>query len=222
MKNMYDLMIFDLDGTILYTLDDLHGSLVFALKEHGLPVRSLLETRNMVGHGIRKLVERAVPEEADEALLEKVYDSFNDHYAIHHSDKTIIYDGILELLQELKRVGKRLAVVSNKSDYAVKPLMDHFFPDLFDMALGVREGVAKKPKPDLVLEVLTELNIKASQCIYIGDSEVDYYTALNAGMDYVLVSWGYRDLDFLEERGVEVILHSVGELKAYLLKNTPS
>lgn len=204
----YDLAIFDLDGTILYTLEDLKNSLNHALSSHGFPERTLEEVRRFVGNGVRKLVERGAPAGTDPAELDALYETFHEHYRKHDLDNTRPYEGVPELMGRLKAAGLRLAVVSNKVDYGVKDLCKRFYPGVFDAALGERPGVAKKPAPDLVNAVLAELGISREKAVYIGDSEVDLQTAQNAGMDEVIVSWGFRTVAELMAKGATRIVAS--------------
>lgn len=198
----YKLIIFDMDGTILNTLEDLTDSTNFALKENGFPIRDIQEIRRFVGNGIAKLIERAVPEGTSLEIVNKVLEDFTKHYKSHCADKTAPYEGIISLINELKKGDYQVAVVSNKADFAVQELCKQYFPNLFDMAVGERVGVQKKPAPDMVNQVLQEMNIQREQSIYIGDSEVDVQTAQNAKMDMIAVTWGFRDKEELLSRGV--------------------
>lgn len=210
------LVIFDLDGTILDTLEDLKESLNFALGHMGYPERTLEETRRFVGNGIRKLIERAVPAKTAEADIQKTHEVFLTHYGAHCADHTAPYPGIPAFLGELKAQGYLLAVVSNKADSAVQILCQRYFPKRFDCVFGERSGVRKKPAPDGVLEVLECLGVPRAQALYIGDSEVDIETARNAEMDCVLVDWGFRDRETLTRKGAEHIVSGCGEIWEYL------
>lgn len=208
---MKDLIIFDLDGTLLNTLSDLHASTNYALSTEALPTRSLDEVRTFVGNGIRKLIERAVPDNCPQDTLERVFAAFKAHYAENCMNTTVPYPGIPELLHALKARGYKLGVVSNKADAPVKALISHYFPDAFDSVVGEREGVRRKPAPDAVFETVRTLGSDISQTLYIGDSEVDSQTAKNAGCDCVLVSWGFKSREFLDSLGGAVV-DSVREL----------
>ena len=214
----YDLAIFDLDGTILYTLEDLKNSLNFALESHGFPKRTLEEVRRFVGNGVRMLVQRGAPAGTDPAELDALYETFHEHYRQHDLDTTRPYEGVPELAEKLKAAGMRLAVVSNKVDYGVKDLCRRFYPGVFEAALGERPGVAKKPAPDLVNAVLAELGISRERAVYIGDSEVDLQTARNAGMDEIIVSWGFRTVEELRARGAARIVDSPEALYEELMR----
>lgn len=214
----YQLAVFDLDGTILDTLEDLADSLNHALKKAGCQERTLEEVRSFVGNGMRMLVERALPQGEDEQTVQMVLAELKADYKRHCADKTKPYQGILELLEALKDAGYRLAVVSNKADYAVQILCRQYFEGIFDLTVGEREGIQKKPAPDAVDAVLEELQIKKENAVYIGDSEVDILTAKNAKMESILVGWGFRGASFLQECGAETIVTTVKELKEQLLK----
>lgn len=213
----YKLAIFDMDGTILDTLEDLTDSLNYALAAEGLPCRSIDEVRRFVGNGILKLVERGVPEGSSAATVQAVMNRFVDYYKVHCGDKTHPYAGIPQLLNRLKQAGMLRAVVSNKADFAVQELCIQYFDGLFDLAIGEREGISKKPAPDSVYEVLRRLN-NGSKCgaVYIGDSDVDVQTAKNAGLPCIAVEWGFRDRAFLQSCGADVIVSNPDELASLL------
>ncbi|MBE6564058.1 MAG: HAD family hydrolase [Ruminococcaceae bacterium] len=213
----YTLAVFDLDGTILDTLDDLANSLNHALAHHGYPTRTRTEVRRFVGNGIAKLIARGVPEGTAEEKTKQVHETFTEHYAVHCADNTKPYDGILALLRDLRTEGLKTAVLSNKADYAVQSLCEQYFPSLFDAAAGEKEGIRRKPAPDGVNAVLEAVGIDRGQAVYIGDSEVDIETAKNAGMDCIIVDWGFRDRGFLKDSGADVIVSTPDELKALLL-----
>lgn len=157
---LYELIIFDLDGTLLNTLKDLKDSLNYALEKSGYPTRSLEEVRSFVGNGIRKLMERGVPKGTPIPDIDTVHKDFTEHYAVHCADKTRPYDGIPELLHTLRAAGCKTAVVSNKADYAVQELCRQYFDGLFDFAVGERKNIVKKPAPDSIYEVLRRLQVK--------------------------------------------------------------
>jgi len=199
----YRLAIFDLDGTLLYTLENLKAALNYALRESGYPERSLDEVRRFIGNGIRKLIERGVPEEASAEEIDRTHAIFKEYYSKHWLDVTKPYDGIMEVLLSLKQQGIKTAVVSNKVDVAVKQLTDAFFEDIFDMSVGERENVRRKPAPDSVYEVLQTLGFDKEEAVYIGDSDVDVKTAANAGVDCIAVEWGFRTREVLEAAGAK-------------------
>lgn len=209
---MKNAAIFDMDGTILNTLDDLMDSTNFALKNNGLKERSLEEIRFFVGNGIQKLIERAVPQGTSKEVFEKVFADFKSHYKIHCADKTSYYDGIPSVIQTLRKMGVKTAVVSNKADFAVQELVEVYFKGLFDVALGEKTGVSKKPSPDMVNAALSVLGVEKESAFYIGDSDVDFETAKNSSLDFIGVSWGFRGRKFLENLGAKNIIDSPEEL----------
>lgn len=217
MNGKYELVIFDMDGTILYTLDDICDGVNASLSKHGLPVRTKDEIRRHIGNGIRHEIESSVPEGTKESMIDAVFHDFHVWYEIHCNDRTRPYDGIVELLEDLKQAGIHCAVVSNKADYAVKALNEIYFKGLLEAGVGEKDGIARKPAPDEVDEVLRLLNMERNRAVYIGDSEVDIETAANAGMDCIGVSWGYRDRKWLQECGAEVIVDDVSQLRQLLL-----
>lgn len=206
------LFIFDLDGTILDTLDDLHDSVNYALSCADFPQRSLDDVRSFVGNGILKLVQRAVPEGTNDVDVDKVYAAFKDYYRQHCADKTKPYNGIVSALRKLKAEGYKLAVVSNKADFGVQILCKKYFDGLFEFAVGAKEGIRKKPYPDAVVEVLERMCVEKSEAVYIGDSDVDIETAKNAGLRCISVDWGFRSREFLLEHGAETIISCPDEL----------
>lgn len=214
----YQLVIFDLDGTILNTLEDLTDSVNFALRKCGLPEHSIENVRQFVGNGIRKLMERAVPSGSDVQMIDKVHETFTAYYKEHCADKTRPYDGILETLLHLKELGYKLAVVSNKADYGVQELCKQYYDGIFDYAVGEREGIKKKPAPDSVNEVLDKMHVSRNQAVYVGDSEVDIETASNAQMDCIVVEWGFRKKEFLIERGAKVMVSEPSQIEEIVTK----
>ena len=209
---MYKLAVFDMDGTILDTLEDLKDSTNFALKKCGYPPRSYDEVRRFVGNGIRKLIERAVPEGLTVEQIDRVHEVFTEHYKVHCADKTKAYDGIKPLLEKLRASGVKTAVVSNKADYGVQELCKEYFDGLFDYAVGEREGIRRKPAPDAVNEALRALGIDKSEAVYIGDSDVDFETAKNAELPCISVLWGFRDEEFLREKGATLFVRDPAEI----------
>lgn len=201
--NKYKTYIFDLDGTLLNTLEDLAASTNYALRSHGLPEHSIDDVRRFVGNGVRMLMRRAVPGGEQNPQFEATFATFRQHYLQHSLDATRPYDGIMEMLGELKHRGCRLAVVSNKFCAATEELCRHFFADLIEVAIGENEaaGIRKKPAPDTVFEALRQLGVGKDGAVYVGDSEVDLLTARNAGLPCISVLWGFRDRGFLTENG---------------------
>ena len=216
----YTTVVFDLDGTLLDTIEDLHLTLNHALESGGLPPRTFAEARAFVGNGIRRLVERAVPGSTSPEATDAVFAEFNRWYAQHCNDHTKAYDGIIELVDSLRSEGRRVAVVSNKSDYAVQDLVDIYFPGVFDAVAGVREGIARKPARDMVDLALEKMGPEAvadareGRAAYVGDSEVDIATARSAKMPCISVSWGFRSVPQLHEAGATRIVATPAELGA--------
>ena len=205
-------VVFDLDGTLLDTLGDLRDSVNFALSKNNLPQRTTEEIKAFVGNGIRLLIERSVPENTKLSLVDKCFEDFKAHYKANSANLTKAYDGINELLSILKSRGVKLAVVSNKADFAVKTLVEGYFPDVFDCAVGEKEGVKRKPAPDTVFAVIDELNVNKNEVVYIGDSEVDIQTSKNADIPCISVTWGFRDKEVLAKLCPEYIVDSPEEI----------
>ena len=214
----FRVALFDLDGTALDTLADIADAVNVTLCKNGLPPRTYDEIRSFVGNGIQKLIERSVPRGTDAALTAKVLAEFKPYYSANSANKTAPYDGILEMLRTLREAGVHTAVVSNKADFAVQPLVKQYFGDLFDVALG--EDVEKrpaKPAPDMVWHVLELLGADKAQAVYIGDSDVDVQTAQNAGLPCIAVTWGFRDRACLANAGATVFADTVKELQDLIL-----
>lgn len=209
---MYNTYIFDLDGTLLSTLGDLAASCNYALRTNGMPERTVDEVRRFVGNGVKKLMERAIPGGLDNGQFEKTYADFRQHYMQHNLDTTKPYDGVMEMLEELRKRGKKVAVVSNKFYAATQELCRHFFGDLVPVAIGEREDIRKKPAPDTVLEAMRQLGATAEGAVYIGDSDVDIDTARNSGMPCISVLWGFRDKEFLLEHGATTLVCTPEEI----------
>ena len=206
--------IFDLDGTLLDTLDDLTDSMNYMLGKHNFPLRTRNEVRNFVGNGVRKLVERAIPTEykADDEFIDKFYNDFSLYYNSHSDVKTSPYPGTLDMLDKLLENGFDIAIVSNKIDSAVKSLSAKFFGERIKSAIGEKPSVRHKPEPDMVFMAMEEMGADKENSIYIGDSEVDIQTAKNAGIPCISVLWGFKDRKFLEDSGATVIVESMEEL----------
>lgn len=202
----YKAIIFDLDGTLLNTLDDLAASVNFALKACGYSERTVEEVRRFVGNGVVKLMERATPDSISQSEQTKCFCIFREHYLEHMKDKTRPYDGICDMLFELKSKGFQTAVVSNKLQSGVEELCDEFFNELVDFAFGVEDESQRKPSPKNVFNAFERLGISAEEAIYAGDSEVDVQTATNAGLDCIGVTWGFRDKEELLQAGAKHII----------------
>ena len=224
----YQTYIFDLDGTLLDTLGDLAVAVNYALRQHGMPEHSIDDVRRFVGNGVRKLMERAIPEGENNPDFEATFSTFRQYYMQHSLDTTRPYEGIPETLKALKAKGCRLAVVSNKMMAATQDLCQHFFPDTIEVAIGENEaaGIRKKPAPDTVFAALEALGLPrislgepgnllghpSPSAVYVGDSDVDIQTAANAGLPCISVLWGFRDRDFLIANGAKTFISAPSEL----------
>ena len=211
---MIHCVIFDLDGTLLNTLDDLCDSTNYALKQFGYQERTLEEVRGFVGNGVKKLIERAIPDGINNPDFEECLRVFKKHYAANMYNKTAPYNGVPEMLKELRLKGIHTAVVSNKFDAAVKELCKKFFGDLVQVAIGENEekGVRKKPAPDSVFKAMNELKVSIEEVIYAGDSETDVQTAKNAEIDCIGCAWGFRPKEILEQEGARYIIDAPQEI----------
>ena len=205
-------VVFDLDGTLLDTLGDLRDSVNFALEKNNLPKRTTEEIRSFVGNGIRLLIERAVPENTPIEITDKCFSDFKEYYKDHSAILTKAYDGIIDLLTTLKEKGVKIAVVSNKADFAVKTLMEDYFKGLYDCAYGERAGVMRKPAPDAVFGAVSEMGGNLENTVYIGDSDVDIETSKNAKLPCIAVTWGFRDKEVLESLNPEYIVDSPSDI----------
>ncbi len=214
---MLDTIIFDLDGTLLDTLDDLANSVNYALRTHQLKERSIKDIRRFLGNGIRYLMTNAVDNAVTGDDFEAVFQTFRTHYVAHCLDTTRPYTGIMQLLETLKSKQIKMAIVSNKLDPAVQELAERFFKGYIDSAVGESKTVRRKPNPDAVLKAMHDLGTTADHAIYVGDSEVDLETAKNAGLPCALVTWGFRDEDFLRSLPLQRDTHFINQ-PAELLK----
>lgn len=212
----FDTYIFDLDGTLLSSLDDLAASTNYALRWGGMPERTTEEVRMFVGNGVKLLMERAIPDGQQNLRFEEVYAKFREHYLKHNLDRTRPYEGVIGMLRELKRRGKKLAIVSNKFYTATQELAHHFFADTIEVAIGERENIRKKPAPDTVLEALRQLGAPKEGAVYVGDSDVDVMTAKNSGLPCISVLWGFRDKEFLIKHGATLFVEKPQEILAKL------
>lgn len=191
----YSTVIWDLDGTLLNTLEDLMNAVNFAMSSLGYPQRTLDEIRRFVGNGVKKLMELSIPRGLENEDYDKAYELFASYYSEHNQDNTRPYAGVKEVIDTLAAAGVKQAIVSNKIDYAVQLLNDKFFG--VDFAIGTQDGLRRKPDPDMVLKAITELGSGIEETVYIGDSEVDIATAKNTGVDCISVLWGFRSIDEL-------------------------
>lgn len=208
----YDTYIFDLDGTLLDSLTDLAISCNYALRINNMPERTIDEVRCFVGNGVKKLMERAIPNGLQNPAFEKTYADFRQHYLVHNLDNTKPYPGIIPLLKRLHSEGKNIAVVSNKFYAATQDLVKHFFDEYITVAIGERENIRKKPAPDTVFEALRQLNASLSGAVYIGDSDVDVMTARNCNIPCISVLWGFRTKEFLIKNGATTFVTAPDEI----------
>lgn len=208
----YNTYIFDLDGTLLNTLTDLANATNYALRVHGMPEHWRDDVRGFVGNGVKKLMERAVPHGMENPDFAAVYATFRKYYMEHSLDNTCPYPGIMDMLAELKRRKKKMAVVSNKFYAATQELCRHFFGEYITVAIGERETIRKKPAPDTVIAALEQLGTGKENAVYIGDSDVDIATAHNSGLPCISVLWGFRDKEFLVNHGGTTFITDPTEL----------
>ena len=208
----YEAIIFDLDGTLTDTLEDLKNSVNFALNRFGFPERTVGEVRSFVGNGVRRLIYLSVPENTAEEIAEECLDVFKEYYKDHSLIKTKPYDGIVPMLRELKKMGIKTAVVTNKMHEAAENIVRIFFDGLIDVTVGQIDGVAQKPQPDGINFVLQKLGVSKDKAVYVGDSEVDCITAKNAEIPCVGVTWGFRDKSVLRENGADFIIDKPEEI----------
>ena len=212
----YNTIIFDLDGTLLNTLEDLTDSVNYALGKFGYPLRTIDEIRRFVGNGVKVLMNLAVPNGTSVEETDKCLELYRKHYSENMQNKTRPYDGISEMLKNLKEMGIKLAVVSNKYDSAVKALCNDYFREFIEIAIGESQDVAKKPAPDSVFAALKVLGSKKEESLYVGDSDVDVHTAQNAGIKCVGVTWGFRNRDILKAESADYIIDKPEDLLQYV------
>lgn len=204
-------ILFDMDGTLIDTLDDLGAALNYTLGRLGFPLKTRNDVQNYVGNGIATLVELALPKDK-KGKKEEATKIFKAYYKEHLADKTTPYDGIVELIKTLKQKNYRLAVISNKIQNALDELVNHFFGDNFEFVIGLRADINKKPAPDSVFLALKTMNIDINDALYVGDSDVDLLTARNAKIDCVSCSWGFKTREQLLSYGASLIIDNPAEL----------
>lgn len=206
------LYIFDMDGTILNTIDDIAGAINYVLDMHGYPRHTVDEVKSFVGNGLKRALELSLPDGVAGDVLNQLFTELVAYYNEHSNIMTRPYEGIVEVIHKLREQGKIVAVVSNKRVEAVRDLCDIYFAGCFDMALGDQDGIARKPAPDMTNMVIEHYGILKDKCVYIGDSDVDLMTARNTEIDCIAVTWGFRTREFLVEHGAEIIIDSPWEL----------
>lgn len=208
----YNTVIFDLDGTLLNTLDDLRDSLNEILIRKGFDARSVEEVRRFVGNGVRNLVRLSVPEGCSEDEVTVILDEFKEHYKHNMQNKTRPYNGIMELLLDMNRFNYKIAIVSNKFDSAVKELANTYFGNLVPVAIGETSQIRRKPAPDSIFTAVRELGSDLEHTIMVGDSETDIRTAKNAGIPCIGVTWGFRCREVLRSEGADYLIDTPREL----------
>lgn len=208
----YDTVIFDMDGTLLNTLEDLSDSVNFIMELYGFPRRTVQEIRSFVGNGVARLIELSIPGGRSNPMYEKCLEDYRIHYSKNMQNKTDAYEGIRELLRQLSEKNYKVAIVSNKFDKAVKELNKVYFGEYINVAIGESENISKKPAPDTVFKALEELGSAPDKAVYVGDSEVDVKTARNSGTTSIGVTWGFRDREVLEQEGADYVIDKPCEL----------
>lgn len=206
------LYIFDMDGTILNTIDDIAGAINYVLDMHGYPRHTVDEVKSFVGNGLKRALELSLPDGVAGDVLNQLFTELVAYYNEHSNIMTRPYEGIVEVIHRLREQGKIVAVVSNKRVEAVRDLCDIYFAGCFDMALGDQDGIARKPAPDMTNMVIEHYGILKDKCVYIGDSDVDLMTARNTEIDCIAVTWGFRTREFLVEHGATMIIDRPEEL----------
>ncbi|MCR5161815.1 MAG: HAD family hydrolase [Lachnospiraceae bacterium] len=217
---MIEAVIFDLDGTLLNTLDDLTASVNHIFGKYGLPLQETSDVRRNMGNGARYLLSHMMPQGTDTPGFDGILAEYGEYYKAHCKELTAPFPGIMDMLRKLKKAGIRMAIVSNKGDEAVKELSSVYFEDLMDSAVGERQGIRRKPEPDSLLAAAAEMGAEKDRILYVGDSEVDYETAKRAGMRCVLVEWGFRDKEDLEALQPDYLISSAEELVGIVTCNS--
>ncbi len=222
-----DTVLFDLDGTLLNTLQDMADSVNYVMSTYGFKQHSVEDVRSFIGNGIRKLLERALTAslgkleagemESFEKLVDEATARYREYYQTHCMIKTAPYDGIMELMQRLKAAGIRTGIVTNKNDDASQKMFQHFFADTAGVCYGQRDDIPKKPHPTMIDMALAALGSSSENAVYVGDSEVDMQTAANAGMPCITCCWGFRDRDYLAKNGAYIMVEHPSEISNLIL-----
>ena len=218
-KKTITTIVFDMDGTVLNTLDDLTVSMNYVLDKFGYPGHTVEEYRLFFGNGVKEALRLALPEDVPSEIIDDMLPIYKEHYDAHCLDKTRPYDGVVEVMNELKQKGYKLAIVSNKIDSAVKELNQRFFADAVEIAIGEKPGVNRKPAPDMVEAALKELDSTKEEAVYVGDSEVDFMTAKNSKLPCISVLWGFRDKEYLIEQGAYCFAENPEDIISILQNN---
>ena len=219
MEKTITTIVFDMDGTVLNTLDDLTVSMNYVLEKFGYPGHTVEEYRLFFGNGVKEALRLALPEDVPSEIIDDMLPIYKEHYDAHCLDKTRPYDGVVEVMKELKQKGYKLAIVSNKIDSAVKELNQRFFADAVGIAIGEKPGVNRKPAPDMVEAALKELGSTKEEAVYVGDSEVDFMTAKNSKLPCISVLWGFRDKEYLIEQGAYCFAENPEDIISILQNN---
>lgn len=212
----YKALFLDLDGTILDTIDDIREAVNFSLNKHGFKIRSKEEIRLSLGYGSPHLIRTSLPEGVDDETYKKVFDDYKEYYKNHVDVLTKPYDDCVELLTNFKQNGIKLALITNKPHDIALQLVDIYFPNLFSVVYGQQTTIKSKPDPESVFIALNDLNLDKHDILYIGDSLADHKTALNAGVDYLICSYGFETKDNLIANNVNNIIDSFKEVKEYI------
>ena len=215
---MYKHVIFDLDGTLLNTIDDLADTGNHVCTLHGWPTHTVAEFKLMVGNGIPKLVERFAPQGTSQEVLDHAFQEFMDWYGVHKEDKTAPYAGMPEVTKALREAGVSIAVLSNKADVMAGPVVEHYYPGIFPVVQGALPGLPTKPDPTLLHKLMDRLGATQEDTLFVGDSNVDIRTAKNGGLTGCGVLWGFRSREELEAAGADVIVSTPQELLDLILK----
>lgn len=210
--NKYDVILFDLDGTLLDTLEDMCDSVNHVMETFGYPAHSIEKVRSFIGNGIRKLIERALPEGTDREICELALAEYRRYYGENCMVKTRPYEGIPELLSALKERGCRIGVVTNKNAEAAEKLCSHYFPETVEVVMGQRDSLPKKPDPAMVRAAMEQMGVSGKKAVYIGDSETDIETAANSQMDCIICLWGFREEEYLLRKGAETTVRQAAEI----------
>lgn len=213
---MIDTVVFDLDGTLLNTITDLKNSINRTLIKYNCHIKTEKEILSYVGNGLLKLAKRSFPEYFGSDLFNDFFNDFKNDYLHNYMNNTSVYPGIIEVLSILKEKKYKLAIVSNKADGIVKELANQYFNDIFDLVLGETESIPKKPAPDVIIYVANALNTSISNILYIGDSEVDIETAINANITCLSATWGFRNKQVLLDAGANITIDNPKDILLYL------
>ena len=212
----YEAVFFDLDGTVIDTLQNITDAINHTMRHFGLRTFSGEELKPHLGWGVDYLMRKLIPD-LSEAQIAQILEYYRPYYAKHTTENTPLYPGILPMMRRLKQQGLPLALISNKPDSAVQPLMDLYFRDLLSFTIGEQPGIARKPAPDMLRLAAETLNVELSRCLYVGDTEVDIQTAENMDVPCISVAWGSRSEDFLRNHGAKEIIRKTAELTTVIL-----